>query len=172
MKKLILTYGIVSGLVTSAMVLFTISGSPIVKEYGELIGYGTMIIAFSTIFIAIKTYRDKYLKGKITFFNAFKIGLGVTLIATVIYIVSWMIISETIAKDFMTEYFQQSVEKLKTSDLSEAEINKKIAEMENFKELYKNPIVKIGMTFLEIFPVGFVISLVSALILKRKPASG
>lgn len=82
-----------------------------------------------------------------------------------------MVISNTIAEDFMSEYYQQSMEKLKASDLSEAEIDAKIAQMDQFQELYKNPIVKIGITFLEIFPVGFVVSLISALILKRKANS-
>ena len=170
MKKLILTYGLTAGTIILVMLLFTFSGSTLDFKHSEILGYTTMIIAFSTIFFAIKSHRDKNLEGSIQFGKAFKIGLGITLVATVIYIVSWMIMSNTIAKDFMTEYFQHSMEQLKASDLSETQINEKIAEMERFKELYKNPIVKIGMTFLEIFPVGFIVSLISAFILKRKPA--
>ncbi len=170
-KKIVLTYGLIAGLIVAAMMAFSFSGSNVDFTNGELIGYATMIIAFSTIFIAIKSHRDKNLDGYINFQKAFKIGLGITLVATLIYVVSWMIISNTIAKDFMTEYYQHSVEKLKASDLSEAQIEAKIAEMDRLTELYKNPIVKIGMTFLEIFPVGFIISLISALILKRKASS-
>ncbi len=168
MKKLILTYGIIAGLIVSAMLVFTFTGSSLDMEHSELMGYATMIIAFATIFIAIKSHRDKVLAGKITFGNAFKIGLGITLMATLIYIVSWFIISNTIAKDFMADYFQQSIEQLKASDLSETEVTAKIEEMEKFQELYKNPLVKFGMTFLEIFPVGFIVSLISAFLLKRK----
>lgn len=171
MKKLILTYGIIAGAIVSTMMLITFSGSAMDFDYGELIGYTTMIIAFSTIFFAIKSRRDKYLDGTIRFGSAFKIGLGITLVATFIYVLSWMIISNTIAKDFMSDYYQQSVDKLKASNLTETQISEKITEMKHFQELYKNPIVKIGMTFLEIFPVGFIVSLISALILKRKPTS-
>ena len=166
MKKLILVNGIIAGTIIIAMLLVTFSGSSI-SEYGELLGYATMIIAFSSIFFAIRSHRDKHLNGSIGFGKAFKIGLGITLVATIIYIVAWMIMSNTIAKDFMADYYQQSVEKLQASDLSEEVINQKIAEMDNFQELYKNPLVKIGMTFLEIFPVGLIISLISALILKK-----
>lgn len=155
MRKLILTYGTIAGAIVSIMLLITFSGSSRDFENGELIGYASMIIAFATIFVAVKSYRDKSLDGNIGFKQAFSIGLGITLVATAIYILSWMIMSETIASDFMSEYYQYSIEKLKASDLTETEIDEKIAEMEYFKELYKNPMVKIGMTFLEIFPVGF-----------------
>ncbi|GJM29395.1 MAG: hypothetical protein DHS20C17_20300 [Cyclobacteriaceae bacterium] len=168
MKKLIVSHGLITGGVVAAMLVFTFSGSP--KEYAnsELIGYTIMIIAFSTIFFATRSYRDKQPGGNMSFGQAFRVGLGITLVASIIYVIAWMVISNTIAKDYMTEYYQQSVEQLKTSGLSEAELTEKIEEIERFTELYKNPIVKISITFLEIFPVGFIVSLVSALILKRK----
>ena len=103
----------------------------------------------------------------ISFGEAFKIGLGISIVAAALYIITWMVLSETIAQDFMSEYYQSSIEKLRSSDLSQSEIEAKIKEMDKFQELYKNPLVKIGMTFLEIFPVGLIISLISALILKK-----
>jgi hypothetical protein len=106
--------------------------------------------------------------GTINFGSAFKIGLVITLIATIIYIIGWFIMSNTIASDFMTEYVQKAIEKINTSDLVEAEKLQKIQEMKDFEELYKNPFVKAGMTALEIFPVGFLVSLISAFMLKHK----
>ena len=79
-----------------------------------------------------------------------------------------MIMSNTIAKDFMANYFQHSVDQINASGLSQTEIDIKVAEMEKFQGLYKNPIVKIGMTFMEIFPVVFIVSLISAFIFKTK----
>lgn len=169
MKKLIVKNGLIAGVITSGMVVLMFSGTEIDFKYGELFGYSSMIIAFSTIFFAVRSYRDKQDDRSISFGKALQIGLGITLVASALYVISWMILSNTIAKDFMSEYFQHSIEQLRASDLSEIEINKKIAEMEDFKELYKNPLVKIGMTFLEIFPVGLVISLLSAFVLKRTP---
>ena len=67
----------------------------------------------------------------------------------------------------MLEYYKLSVEKLKDSDLSEAELIEKIARLEKYSEMYENPVIKIGITFMEIFPLGFVVSLVLALLLKR-----
>lgn len=168
MKKVIFVYGIIAGIIVSSMLFLAFSGSEINMDGGELLGYATMIIAFSTIFIAIKTHRDKQLNGTIKFGQAFKIGLGITLIATILYVISWMIISETMAKDFMLEYYQHSVEKLKASNIPEAELTEKIAKIEKYSEMYEKPIIKIGITFMEIFPVGFIVSLISALILKRR----
>ena len=54
---------------------------------------------------------------------------------------------------------------------TEAELQEKAAEMANFKEMYKNPLFVVVVTFLEVFPVGLIVALVSALILKRKPAT-
>jgi len=168
MKRLILIYGLIAGFIVALMMVLSMSGSNINFKYAEIIGYATMIIAFSTIFFAIKTYRDKQLDGVIGFGKAFRIGLGITLVATVIYVVAWMIISNTIAKDFMAEYYQHSVEQVQTSNMTEAEKKEELANMENMMEMYKNPIVKIGITFLEIFPVGLIITLISAFILQRK----
>jgi hypothetical protein len=168
MKKIVWTYGCITGLVISAMVVVTFSTSMVDMKYGEIVGYTTMIIAFSTIFFAIKSHRDHYLDGSISFWEALKLGLGITIVATVIYVTAWFIISNTIAQDFMAEYFQHSIDKIRASGLLQAEIDKQIADMKNFQELYKNPIVKIGMTVMEIFPVGLIISLISAAILKKK----
>lgn len=168
MKKIILTFGGIAGAVVAIMIVLTFSVVPINYQYGEIVGYTTMIIAFSTIFIAVRGYRENQLGGSISFGKAFQLGIGITLVASAIYIITWMIVSNTIATDFMAEYYQHSLEKLQTSGLTEAEIAEKTARLEQFAELYKNPIVKIGMTFLEIFPVGFAISLLSAFILKKK----
>lgn len=168
MKKLILTYGSISGLIVAAMLVVVFSKSTIDYDSGDFLGYAIMIIAFATIFVAVKSYRDKQLGGHINFATAFKLGLGITLVASAIYVIAWMIISNTIAKDFMTEYYQQSIEQLNASGLSDEELALRVEEMEQFRELYKNPFIKIGITFLEIFPVGLIISLISAAILKKK----
>jgi hypothetical protein len=169
MKKVIITFGLISGVIVSGMLVLSFKATESGMANGEIIGYATMIIAFATIFVALKNQRDRSSDGGLTFGAGFKTGLGITLVASFLYIISWLIISETIAKDFMAKYYQQSVEQLQASDLSEDEINAKIDEMKSFQELYKNPIVKIGITFLEIFPVGLLMSVIAALVFKKKP---
>ncbi len=128
-----------------------------------------MIIALSAIFVGVKSYRDKELAGSISFGNAFKVGLLMALVASAFYVAGWMVYVNTAGENFMDMYYEQNIEKVKNSGDSEAEIHAKIADMEKFRELYKNPLVKIGVTFLEIFPVGLLIALISAAVLKKKP---
>lgn len=171
MRRIVLIFGSISGLVLVLMMFLTmlLMGENVDFDSGEWLGYITMIVALSTVFIGIKSYRDKESAGRISFGKAFQVGTLITLVASVFYVAGWMIYLNTSGSNFMDSYYQHSVEKIKTSGQPEAEISAKIAEMENFKELYKSPLVQIGVTFLEIFPVGLLITLISAAILKKKP---
>ncbi len=171
MKRIVLTYGIIGGIIVSGMMWFTLGDGQHDWENGELIGYTTMVIALSTIFFGVKTYRDKHLGGSINFGRAFLVGLYITLIASTLYVASWMIMSANMQQDFMESYMEQAKAKLEQSGAPEAEVQAKVAEMKYFGELYKNPIVKIGFTYMEILPVGLLISLVCAAILKRRGAA-
>jgi len=138
-------------------------------ELGEVLGYSTMIIALSTIFFAIKAFRDKHQHGMITFGKSFLIGLYITLIAGAIYAIGWEIYYQNFASDFMTQYTTHYIEKMKSSGASELEIKQQIESMADMQELYKNPILRFGFTLMEILPVGIIISLISAAFLfKRK----
>jgi len=170
MRRIILTFGAIAGSVLLIMIYATMPfiGESIDFGTGEWLGYISMVIALSTIFIGIKSYRDKELNGIISFGGAFKTGLLITLVASVIYVCGWMIYSHYIMPDFMDKYSEYSIEQLRNSGESEKAIQIKIAEMDEFKEMYKNPFIKIAFTFLEIFPVGLLISLIAAAFLKKK----
>jgi hypothetical protein len=170
MKKIVLTFGIIAGVIVSGMMFVTFYEGFIDIEHGELLGYSTMIIAFSVIFFGIRAHRDKHLGGTIKFGKAFLIGLYITLIASTMYVASWMTISNTYGKDFMDQYYAKSIEELRQSDQTEEEIEAQIQDMKEFQEMYKNPAVKIGVTYTEILPVGLLISLICAAILKRNKA--
>ena len=168
MKRIILTYGLIAGVIVSAMMWLTLGDGEHDWENGELIGYTTMVIALSTIFIGVKTYRDKQLGGSITFGKAFLLGLYITLVASTLYVASWLLLSANMKQDFMVSYIEHAKAQMEQSGASEAEIQAKVEEMKAFGELYKNPIVKVGFTYVEILPVGLLISLLCAAILKRR----
>lgn len=167
MKKLILIFGLIAGLIITALMSLSLTFVHSF-ENGEVTGYLSMIIAFSTIFVAVKSYRDNQLKGSITFGKAFQIGLYITLVTSALYVIWWMIYSNTVYTTFMDDYTSWSLEKLKASGASSVELEDSRRKMEEFKEMYKNPIIKIGMTFMEIFPVGLIVSLISAAVLRKK----
>ncbi len=172
MKKIVLTYGIIGGIIVAAMMWLTLGSGEHDFDNGMWIGYTTMVIAFSTIFFAVRTYRDKHLGGSIAFGKAFLMGLYITLIASTMYVASWMVLSATSKQDFMTQYYEHEKVQLEKSDLSQEQVEAKLQEMRDFQEMYKNPAVKIGFTYVEILPVGLLISLLCAAILRRGSSVG
>jgi hypothetical protein len=71
--------------------------------------------------------------------------------------------------DFAEKYAAATIDKLKTAGASASEIASTTKQMDSFKEMYKNPVMVILFTYIEILPVGLLVSLVAALILRRKP---
>lgn len=171
MKRIVLTYGLIGGIIVSGMMFLTIGSGKHDFDNGELIGYTTMVIALSSIFFGVKTYRDKHLGGSIAFGKAFLLGLYITLVASTLYVASWMIISANSDQDIMQQYYEHTKQQLEKSEMPAAEVEERLKEMREFGELYKNPIVKIGFTYVEILPVGLLISALSAALLKRRAAA-
>ncbi|MEZ4949166.1 MAG: DUF4199 domain-containing protein [Saprospiraceae bacterium] len=174
MRKLVLTFGIIAGIINTILMrsfqpLYMQDGQMDMGK-GELLGYISMIVALSMIFFGVKSYRDKHQEGIISFGKAFKVGFFITLVASVIYVTGWMIYYNTdeTAQQFPEQYLEYMIDELKAEGASEEKIAEERAEFQSQMELYKIHAVMIAATFMEILPVGLIISLFSALILKRK----
>lgn len=170
MKRNILIFGLISGLILG---LFICSFNWLSTKHDNITdnyitGYAAMIIAFSFIFVGIKNFRDKYNGGVVSFGKAFRIGLGIALIGSTIYVAAWVIDYYFFMPDFMDKYAAHIIKQAQDSGASPAVLSQKIAEANSMKELYKSPVWVILFTYLEALPVGVVISLLAALILKRK----
>jgi hypothetical protein len=124
-----------------------------------------MLVALSAIFMGIKKIRDE--NGTLSFKEGVVNGLGMTLVASVIYVIGWMIYMPAFAPDFADKYASSQIEMVQQSDMEEAEKEQKINEINKWIETYKKPPVMAAMTFVEIFPVGLIVTLISALLLKR-----
>ncbi len=170
MKRIILTYGIIGGIIVATLMLLNIA-SGIDWENGYLKGYTIMVIALSTMFFGVRTYRDKHLAGSITFGKAFLMGLYITLVASTLYVASWMVYSSVSKQDYMQEYYEHEKARLEKSELTEAEVDAELKDIRDFQESYKNPLVKMGATYAEILPVGLLISLICAALLKRESSA-
>ena len=167
MKKIVLIYGLIAGVIVSSIFYIAHPAGAINFENGMYIGYASMIIAFSLIFFGVKNYRDNHLNGVITFGKAFKIGILVTLIASVMYAFSWEIYFNLYAQDFMQKYSEAYLTGLANEGASAAEIASAKAQLETNSELYKNPIFRFLFTLVEIVPVGLVVTLICAALLRR-----
>ncbi|WP_031527126.1 DUF4199 domain-containing protein [Dyadobacter crusticola] len=170
MKRIILICGLISGAIVST---FMVASTAACYENGNfegsiLVGYASMLLAFSLIFVGVKNYRDKYSDGTVTFGKAFKIGLLITLVASTVYALVWLVDYYYFVPDFMDKYADFTIQQSKREGATAAELQQEIAKMNEYKEMYKNPLVILLMTYAEILPVGLIVSVLCALILKRK----
>lgn len=170
--KNVLIYGIIAGIIVSSLMLLSVNYMSYCEgnvdfETSMLIGYASMLIAFSLVFVGIKNYRDKYNGGIISFGKAFKIGIMIVLIASTIYVIAWLIDYFFFIPEFLEKYSTHVLEELKASGATQIEIDKQVEEMANFGKMYQNPFFNAMMTYMEILPVGLVVTLISSLVLKR-----
>ena len=170
MKKMILIYGLISGAflagLTTGMVILCLNGKA-TFDNSEVIGYASMVLAFTLVFVGIRSYRENVGGGSITFGRAFLVGIAIVLIASAVYVTTWEIAYFNFLPNFAEQYTAFLLNKMKAEGASAATIAAKQAEMARFSALYKNPLFNIGMTFLEIFPVGLIVTLMSAGILRK-----
>ncbi len=171
MKKYSLTYGLLAGIIVSVFMITSMlcyHKDMNFEKYGLIIGYGGMLMAFSMVFVGIKKYKANIGNGYISFGKAFIIGLYITLIASTMYVISWMIEYYVFIPDFMDIYAAKMLENAKTLKLSASEMAAKLKEIESYKAMYKSPVMVALLTYFEIVPVGLLIALISALVLKKK----
>ncbi|GAB3329722.1 hypothetical protein GCM10027299_33520 [Larkinella ripae] len=169
MKKIILICGLISGFILTAVMVVSTAFCYLTNtfESNMALGYASMVLAFSVIFVGIKNYRDKYSDGTISFGQAFKIGLYITLISSSLYVLVWLIDYYVFIPDFMDKYTAHVLREAQSDGASPAELATKAGEMENYKAMYKNPLLVVLLTYTEVMPIGLVISIICALLLKK-----
>ena len=172
MKKTILTFGLISGAFSALMLSATVPfADKIGFDKGEYLGYTVIVLSFLLVFFGIRSYRDHVNHGQITFGRAFTVGIGITLISCACYVVTWEILYFHFLPGFMDKYSAYMVLKLQASGASSENIQAQMQQIKKYKEMYDNPLLNAAMTFIEPFPVGFVMTLLSAAVLRRKPPS-
>jgi hypothetical protein len=169
MKRTALVFGLISGAISSLMMVATV---PVARKIGwepaTVIGYTSIVLSFLLVFFGIRSYRDNTGDGQITFLKAFAVGISITLISCICYVVTWEVMYYNVFPDFWDKYGARLAEKLKASGASSAAIQAKLQEVRKYKELYKNPVFNAALTFIEPFTIGLVITLISAAVLRRK----
>jgi hypothetical protein len=175
MKKIVLKFGLISGLILgvmiAAMVPMCMQGHGEADfRNSEIIGYTTMLAAFLAVFFGIRSYRDNVAGGTITFGKAFQVGILIALVACAFYVITWEITYWGFLPDFADKYAAFSLKKMAAEGASAAQLAEAHTKMEEFKTMYRNPFFNVAVTFVEVFPVGLLVSLISAAILRKKPA--
>jgi hypothetical protein len=169
MKKTVLTFGLISGLIISVLM----GGSLLLADkigsgHSMALGYTIMVASFLLIYFGIRSYRDNDLAGQISFGRAFTCGILITLITSVCYVAMWEVLYFNFMPHFMDGYFAAQIHKVQSSGLDSATIAVRVAAIQHSAQLYQNPFVNMAYTLIEPLPVGLIITLVSAAILRRK----
>lgn len=172
MKKIVLTFGLIAGVILATMMLLSmIFQDEIGLGHSYLLGYATMVAAFLLIYFGIRSYRDNVAGGTVGFGRAFTVGILIGAVASACYVAAWEVYFFKYAPDFLTKYNAHELEVARAKGESEEALAKRKAEMDSFEKMYANPAINSAMTFLEPLPVALIVSLVSAGVLSRRRKS-
>lgn len=169
MKKIVLTFGLLAGVILSAMLALALPVKDALGfDMGAVVGYTSMVLSFLLIFFGVRSYRDNVAGGTVRFRRAFAVGALIAVVASSCYVATWQVIYFGFDSDFMAEYQAHVLESARADGATEEALVEKQAEMERFAEMYDNPLVNIALTFLEPLPVALIMTLVSAGVLSRR----
>jgi hypothetical protein len=175
MQRIILTYGVIAGTIELALLALSMG---LIGEHGSMgmvLGYLSMLIAMSLVFVGVKKYRDEHLGGVIRFWKALGVGLGIAGMACLFYVLGWEAYLWSTDYSFMEKFTASELAKLQAAKASAAEIAKFKADMQGFADLYANPVTRMLVTLSEISPVAVLVPLISASLLRKPgfmPAKG
>jgi hypothetical protein len=169
MKRIVLIFGFISG---ALMALFMFATMPFIDKIGldrgYIVGYTGMVLAFMLVFFGIRSYRENVGGGAITFGRAFVVGILIAVISSICYVIAWQILFYGFMPDFFDKFAAHEIAKARASGASPEKIQATIQEMEQVKQLGGKPLLHAAFTFLEPFPVGLIITVISAAILRKK----
>lgn len=171
MKKTVLTFGLIAGAICSVMMLATVPfADKIGFDKSAILGFTTIVLSALLVFFGVRSYRENVSGGRLTFARGFAVGILITLISNFCYVATWEILYNKFMPDFADKYSAYMVERAKASGASQQSIDKKVQEAQRFKQQYHNPAIRVASTFVEVFPIGLAMTLLSAAILRRKAA--
>lgn len=165
MKRISLIFGGVTGLILTTNSIIHINMMYVNPDYkgNDVVGYASMVIIFSLIYFGVRNYRNNHLNGTIGFSSAFKTGALICFIASTFYVVFGVLHYYMIRPDFLDVYSDWVIR-----NSAPDEVAMKTAQMESFREMSKNPLFVILISYVEVLPIGMVVALFSALMVKKK----
>lgn len=172
MKSFAIKYGFISGGISVVLMFltFVVLQGPWLFENGVFVGYGGMVLSFAVIYVGVRSYREQVGQGTVSFGKAFQVGLLITLISSCCYALAWLCINHFLYPNFWDDYLQHSMERLRQSGATEAALQENMKTMEEYKSMTANPLVNALFAFIEPLPVGFIVALISAAILRKNAA--
>lgn len=178
MRKTVLANGLAAGALLSVMFVAT---NYFIEEknnpsLASTIGNILLMASLSMVFFAIRNVRDKVNKGHISFNMAFRAALLVILTATLFYTVTKSTYAFVIDKGYVERSIERTIQAETQSissskELKEAEKQKKIEAFTSNMNDLRTPYAFVITSVLEFFPMGLVISILCAALMKRPEVS-
>jgi hypothetical protein len=170
MKSFVVKYGFISGGISALFMFltFVLLRGPWLFDSGAVVGYAGMVLSFAVIFLGVRSYREQVGQGTISFGKAFQAGLLMALISCCCYAVVWLCINHFLWPTFADDYLQHEMNRLRQSGAAEAVLQQKMKMMEEYKSMAANPFLNALITFVEPLPVGFIVALFTAAVLRKK----
>jgi hypothetical protein len=173
MKKTVVTFGLLSGGVSALLMLLTVPFMDRIGfDHGEIVGYTAILMSFLLVFFGVRSYRENVGGGAVSFGRAFTVGILITLVSCVFYVATWELVYFKLAPGFADKYSAYAIDKAKASGASQQKLDETARQMAELKKMLDRPLVNAAMTFVEPFPVGLIVTLVSAAVLKKKRPAG
>lgn len=170
MRRNVIIFGSVLGIILCINLIYMVNqcyNNPDFKS-NDVVGYAAMIVVFSLTFFGIRNYRNKELNGVISLGQAFKTGALIAIVGSTMYVAFWLFYYYLFVPDFLDKYIPHVLKEAARNGATPTELAETTKEMENFREMYKNPLFVILISYVEVLPVGLAVAFVSSLILKRK----
>ena len=172
MKATVLTFGLISGVVSATLMTANmLMIDNIGFDRALYVGYTVIVISFLFVYFGVRSYRDNVLGGRISFASAFQAGILITLISCLFYVGAWMVSYPRLFPDFGEKYAAYIVEDKRAAGASEAELEDIARQGDEIKRMLDDPLINAAVTFTEPFPVGLLVTLISAAILRKQEAA-
>ncbi|MGP8216718.1 MAG: DUF4199 domain-containing protein [Bacteroidia bacterium] len=167
MRQIVLKYGIAGGILIAAPMFIIIPNiDSIGFDKGETLLFMTMVFSFITVYLGIGSNRKKLGNGYIGFRSAFLTGVLISIVISVFYVASSMLLFYKIAPDFVGKYDAYFLSQMKAANSSEQQINAYMANMEKGKN--ESLFIIAAMTLMKPLTFGLFFTLSSSLILRKK----
>lgn len=169
MKKTVLTFGLISGAVASALLVATsaLIGSAAYRTT-DLLGYTSIVLSGLFVFFGIRSYREGAGGGRLSFGRGLVVGLLIALVSSLCYVAVFEVLYFEVMPDYGDRFTACMVERARESGASPAKLEETSQQAQHFKRLYDRPLTNAALSFVEVFPVGLVLAALSAAILRRR----
>ena len=172
MKNTVLKFGVYSGLVSAALMLATVPFMhQIGFDKGLFVGYTAMLISFLFVYFGVRSYRDTVLGGSMSFATGFNVGILITLISCLFYVGTWLFVYFLLMPDFGAKFGEFLIESALAKGASPAELQATAKQAADYQVLLDNPFTNAAYSFIEPFPVGLLVTMISAAVLRKREAA-